>query len=441
MGGILRLRSMELNGREALRREALAVLAANAVGGWTKPSPNQYPHQWNWDTAFIALSWSQLDWGRAVGELESLLRGQWRDGMVPHVRYDPQRLGLYFPGPDRWPRAAGRTIVPGVPTSGLSNPPLVVSAAFIVGQRQADEGRRLAFYSDLYPRLAAWLRWFQRARRLPESPLLVMVHPWESGWDNSPRWDHLGAAHLKPRRPFRRLDRAHVRLAERPTDRDYDGYLALAELLDDSDYDLTRYRESSPFLVYDVLVDALWYRAAVDLGRMAKALGRPSLISRSELSEFAAAFQERHWSESLGLYVDYDIVSARRIEVPTPAGLAAAASGLIAATQARESLYRYLNTGPGLVPLWTTPPAVSGFDPVRYWRGPVWAPVNWLVWWGLRELGLRKEADALAATTLRLVERSGFAEHFNPVDSSPGGSGSFSWTAAVTLELLVDSVG
>ncbi|MDQ6773931.1 MAG: hypothetical protein M3024_13265, partial [Candidatus Dormibacteraeota bacterium] len=118
---------------ERLRKAAAAVLVGNHAGGWTRPSPRQYPHEWNWDTAFVSLGWSHIDWTRATREVESLLEGQWQDGMVPHVRYDPARLEGYFPGPERWPRAATRCLRPGVRTSGISNPPVVVSAALELG--------------------------------------------------------------------------------------------------------------------------------------------------------------------------------------------------------------------------------------------------------------------------------------------------------------------
>jgi hypothetical protein len=39
---------------------AAAVLRANDVGGWTKPAPRLYPHQWSWDSAFIAIGLAHL---------------------------------------------------------------------------------------------------------------------------------------------------------------------------------------------------------------------------------------------------------------------------------------------------------------------------------------------------------------------------------------------
>jgi hypothetical protein len=38
--------------------------------------------------------------------------------------------------------------------------------------------------------------------------------------------------------------------------------------------------------------------------------------------------------------------------------------------------------------------------------------------------------------TIRLVEHSGFSEYYHPSTGAPLGSGDFSWSAALTLDLL-----
>ncbi len=78
----------------------------------------------------------------------------------------------------------------------------------------------------------------------------------------------------------------------------------------------------------------------------------------------------------------------------------------------------------------------EGFDERRYWRGPVWINTNWLLWSGLRQHGQLAEADEILASSLRLVQRSGFHEYFDPFGGAAYGSDGFGWTAALTLDLI-----
>jgi hypothetical protein len=408
----------------------------NDAGRWTKPSPQQYPHQWNWDSGFISLGWATFDWERAVQELESMLAARWREGMVPHLHYDSRYLDAYFPGPDRWPHAAAHVGVPGQLTSGISNPPILVMAALRVGLRQPSVERRRSFWRRTYRDLRGFLEYFGRRRRLGTSPLVAMVHPWESGWDNSPRWDHLAEAGLKPERPYRRLDTAHVEASQRPTGRDYDGYLRLVELLDGVDYDAGAYRARSPFCVYDALLDALWYRGACDLNQIAGDLDEPAPFPRTQLEGFRTAYEAAHWDPDQALYLDWDCVAGRRIARVTAAGVAAMAGGVMAPDRARRAWQRYLGLCGSARMVCTVPPGDPSFDASRYWRGPTWINVNWLVAEGLELAGLRPEAARLRSETLDLVREGGFAEYFDPRDGSPAGAKDFSWSAALTLDLL-----
>jgi glycogen debranching enzyme len=76
------------------------------------------------------------------------------------------------------------------------------------------------------------------------------------------------------------------------------------------------------------------------------------------------------------------------------------------------------------------------FDPERYWQGPSWMNTNWLIMDGLDRYGYTDYVDALRETSLEMVERSGFAEYFDPNTGEPLGARNFSWTAALVLDLL-----
>ena len=415
---------------------ARSVLAANHVGGWTKPSPAQYPHQWNWDSGFISLGWATFDWETAAAEIESILRGAWRDGMVPHVRYDRAHLAAYFPGPDRWPGMERQVAQRGELTSGISNPPIVATAALRIGRAAPDPDRRDAFWRRVLPPLEAWLRWFFSGRRLPGSPLVAVVHPWETGWDNSPRWDLLRQAGLRPRRAYERLDTRAVSASQRPTGRDYDAYIALAEIISEADFDLAGYRSRTPFVVYDAVFDALVFRAAHDVNAIADALGQSRPISESDLAEFALAFDEFHWDAHSNRYLDWDAQAGRHIDTASAATVACLAGGIVPADRVGLIAEAYLARCGAAEPICSVPPGAPAFDPDNYWRGPVWVNVNWLVIEGLEMAGMDRAAASLKASTLAIVERQGFAEYFNPVDRAARGSGGFSWTAALTLDLL-----
>ena len=68
-----------------LVRRARAVLDRNRAGAYTCPSVRLYPHQWLWDSCFTAIGIARFDAPRAADELRALFRGQWDNGMLPHM--------------------------------------------------------------------------------------------------------------------------------------------------------------------------------------------------------------------------------------------------------------------------------------------------------------------------------------------------------------------
>ena len=75
------------------------------------------------------------------------------------------------------------------------------------------------------------------------------------------------------------------------------------------------------------------------------------------------------------------------------------------------------------------------FEPRRYWRGPIWANLNWLLGRGLRQQGFVEQAEALGQATLDLIARSGMREYFDPTTGEGLGADDFSWTAAAVLDI------
>src|SRR5919108_1051066 len=134
----------------SLTDRAISVLRGNDTGVFTKPGPHQYPHQWNWDSALIALGFSHFDLPRAQLEIRSLLSGQWQDGMVPSVvyHYIPSD---YFPNSEFW-QIENSPSAPGVPTTGITQPPLLATVVRRLHMRQPMHD----FVQEVYPSLLNW---------------------------------------------------------------------------------------------------------------------------------------------------------------------------------------------------------------------------------------------------------------------------------------------
>jgi hypothetical protein len=441
---------------DGVNPRATDVLRRNGVKSWTKPAPSLYPHQWSWDSAFIALGLAHVDNRRATNELEALFNAQWSTGKVPHIVFNPEApQESYFPDAERWNSSDLSEHAPTeARTSGLCQPPVHAIAVLRIwqsaqGKDEEHLARARSFLSGNYPRLFSWHRYLATARDPEGSGLVTIYHPWESGTDNSPRWDSaLERISVGEVPPYTRYDLKHVKdPSHRPTDFEYDRFLWLLELLKRAHYDEAEIYESHPFLIKDVFFSAILVAANEALLDISEAVEAPredrelieGWIERGRLG------LEEQWDPHLKLCVDRNVVAGESLRVRTIAGFAP----LIAGALERERLKDILNTLDSedfcgnqrlrysLPP--STSPGERGFHPRSYWRGPVWPVANWLLWWSLLRAGEDKRAQKIRSETLQELAEGGFAEYFEPFTGEPLGSGEQSWTAAVALDMLAAS--
>lgn len=433
-----------------LATRAAELLRRNDLGGWTKAAPALYPHQWSWDSAFIAIGLSRLDSRRAARELQTLFDAQWMNGKVPHIVFNPQATG-YFPDPARWATNLSPDAPPTIQTSGLCQPPVHAIAAYRLWWIAVREGKEALsaatdFLRDLYPRLLAWHRYLVTARDPEESGLVTIFHPWESGTDNSPRWDRaLATIQVGDLPPYTRADLQHVADAsQRPTKEEYDRYLWLVELMKQARYDDATIYQSHPFLIKDVLFSAIFVAANMALLDIAGAVGAPD-DDRAAIKTWRDRGRRglaTRWDDRLRLCLDYDLRAGAAVEVRTSAGFAPLIAGETNEGRRKALLANFDSpdfTGhPDL--RWPVPPSTSPADPAfrprAYWRGPTWPVMNWLLWWALMGLGEIDRAARLRQAALDQVATGGFAEYFEPFTGEPLGSLEQSWTAAVVLDWL-----
>jgi neutral trehalase len=152
------------------------------------------------------------------------------------------------------------------------------------------------------------------------------------------------------------------------------------------------------------------------------------------------------WDDTDALYYDYDVRNTCLIRENTIASFMPLYAGLADDHRARQLVEKHL-----LNPLHYTPDSITArfrvsttsrtnryFDALRYWRGPIWLNTNWLVIRGLERYGYSDLARHIRADTYALVERAGFCEYFDPRTGTGYGTDAFSWSAALTIDLLED---
>jgi hypothetical protein len=411
-----------------LRERCRDVLRANDERSYTVPSRGLYPFQWLWDAGFTALGWQTFDEPRAWLELRTLLEAQWPDGMVPHIVH--HRSDTRYPLDHGWWDAPGPR-----PSSGITQPPVLATVMRRMLERAVDRGLAEREATALAPRVLAFHRWCTSARDPAASGLTAVLHPWEGGMDDSPVWDE--ALARVPRRPLGRPrpDTAHVDPAERPRDDQYERYASLVACYRERRYDAARCVAEAPFRVAGVLFNAVLARGHRDLLAIVERLGLPGGPEIRASIGRADAAMAGLWDEDAGCFFSRDLVSGEAIRVRTWEAFMPLYSGqatppqaerLAATLRALGARVRYL------VP--STHPDEAAFDPRRYWRGPVWAPVNWLLALGCRDYGFGDLAARLARDTFALVRWAGLREYYHPHTGEGLGGHAFSWTAALLLD-------
>jgi hypothetical protein len=435
-----------------LAEDAKKVLAANDRGHYTIPAPGIYPHQWLWDSCFIAIGLRHIDVERAKAEILSMLRGQWSSGMVPHMI-----LALHTNKRDRHKGAWQSWLNPSAPddvsTSGITQPPLLAEAVVRIGEKLNMPERR-SWYKQVLPALIRYHEWLYKERDPHQEGLVLQIHPWETGLDNTPPWmaelhEHqlawwiraLAATRLDTVLTSLRSDTRYVAASQRLTNVDALALYAVQRRLRRKNYDINQILDHGLFAIEDLAFNSILARnnqLLADIATLVDVYLPRELRDSMRTTRVAL---ENFWDDATGQYYSRDFITHRLLMQPSLAALLPLYSGAISQERA-ATLVHMLETEHLFGTAYAAPSVPTNstwFDPNRYWQGPTWVNTNWLLIDGLARYGFRDHASALRETTLELVQKSGFREYYNPLDASGLGAENFSWTAALALDLLPES--
>lgn len=432
---------------EDLAEKMAKVLKTNDRGSYTSPAI-LYPHQWLWDSAFIAIGLRHTDAERAAEEIASLIRGQWANGMIPNMIF---AAGRQY----RWERDAWRSwLSPYAPvdvaTSGITQPPMIADAVVKVGEKLSAQYRR-EFYRHMFEPLVRYHSWIYAERDPHNEGLALLIHPYEVGLDNTPPWVHQLYEHSRPWWialienlrlqkiiNWLRRDTRRVNPGQRISSLEALLLWDVVRRLRRKRYDIDKIMHRTLFATQDISFNSILVRNNTQLQEIAKEIRRKIPEDLQENMDYSEKALEKLYDEPSGQYYSRDFITHKLILEPTIGTFMPLYAGSISKERAAELVKLLKNHRRYWLhyPVPSVPLDSEFFDADRYWQGPSWVNTNWLIIDGLKRYGFNYEAAELTKRTLEVVAQSGPYEYFNPIDGTGLGAADFSWTAALTVDLL-----
>ena len=336
-----------------------------------KPSNNYFGGVWNWDAAFHAMAVRRWDPELARDQIRLHLKIQRPDGKFPDVwRID----GSIF--------------------DGGSKPPVLPWAAWEIEAQEHDAKFLEAAYAGFVKNERFWMEkrggaadglcHYDGDSADPEERKLW--GGWESGWDNSPRWD-AGVTRVQP-------------------------------------VDLNCYL-------------VVFYRA---LAAMARRLGKGAETAawKEKAETLAGRVEETFWDDARGCYYDFDRENRRFCDTVSPAAFMPLFIGTAAPERAaRMAEVAQTHFAPGWPSVSYRDPA---FEPTGYWRGRTWLNIAYFALKGLKDYGFTEIAEQGRDTLMSWVRRlpGSIYENYNPETGAPVGAPHFGWSSAFVIKFILD---
>lgn len=361
----------------ALLTRAYEVLEGNTIQGDDYPwgaDPTISPWVgstagiWNWDSVFHAMTVCRYDGELAKSCIDSIGKFQKENGLIPDVVFPDGRM-----------------------EDNYSKPPVFAWGVLEVYKEIEDIDFLRRNYERSVNYESFWRTYrfddglfFYSAQENPQKD--DYLHPrWESGWDNSPRWDFAPIVDLYP-------------------------------------IDLNCYM-------------VLYYRS---LAEMAEILGIDGSKWEKLEKDLTEQIESRLYSEELDAYVDRNRKTGEYSDVLSPASFMPLFIGTASQTRA-ESMN---NIARDTTKFYPGMPSVSydssGYNN-DYWRGPTWLNIAFFAIKGLDDYGFEDTAAEIKEFILNMCYNGlpYIYENYDTKTQTGKSHNLFSWSAAFIIEFIL----
>ena len=416
----------------AIINKAQKTLLDNRRQGYTLPTNNKlYPAQWNWDSGFIALGYSYFNLNFALKEINTLLEGQWKDGMIPHILFHNTKTN-YYPNYTAW--NCGNKIH----SSGITQPPILATILKEILNKNKINKSQLSNIKKIIKKIKKFHEWFIKYRDPKKSGLVSILHPWESGYDNSPIWDEpMNKVKIEKNIKYKRADNKVVNPDFRPLNIDYDRYVTIKNNLKKIKYNPKKVYKSSFFNVVDVGFNSIFLKANKDLITLLDTFS----FKKTKIESYTKLMEKNFlklYDKKREAFFSKDIKNNKKIFIPSITNYFVLFADLnndkinqklIKNLKKHNSKEKYFFS--------SIKPNHKSFEEKRYWRGPVWINCNWFIYKGLKNKD-KIFSDKIKKKTIQILEKKGFFEYFSCKSGEPMGANNFSWSAALYLDLMLN---
>ena len=360
---------------EKLKNKAERIFKGNvyketkyAWGKYRMISPGgKFAGVWNWDSAFHAIGMTYFDCELAKEQILGFLQFQIENGMLPDVVWENGEIEDNF-----------------------SKPPVMAYAAARVFEKDRD----LEFLEEAYEKLVKNEK-FWVEKRCVEGLFHYDVNDpdncgsytytesvgYESGWDNSPRWD------------------------------------------------------TNPQNYWAIDLNCFMVLTYTSLAYMADALGKSSECWTDKANKLSQLIEEKLWNDDIKAYTDYNFVDNISSEILTPASFMPLFTGISSKDRAEcMNKIAIKNFLPGMPTVSYNHPSYS----TDYWRGPCWLNVAYFAAKGLKDYGFDETAQTIRSTILKWVYEDGefIHENYDAITGEGLCVNQFSWSCVFVLEFI-----